>query len=59
MSDKKIETSLQDAESQTQEQELTKASEPNGTKPQEINGPRGPEPTRYGDWESKGRCVDF
>jgi len=28
-------------------------------KPQEINGPRGLEPTRYGDWESKGRCVDF
>ncbi|MGR8947353.1 MAG: succinate dehydrogenase assembly factor 4 [Gammaproteobacteria bacterium] len=25
----------------------------------EIGGPRGPEPTRYGDWERKGRCVDF
>lgn len=25
----------------------------------EINGPRGPEPTRYGDWEYKGRCSDF
>ena len=25
----------------------------------EINGPRGPEPTRYGDWEQKGRCTDF
>ena len=25
----------------------------------EINGPKGPEPTRYGDWESKGRCTDF
>lgn len=29
------------------------------TKPQEIGGPRGPEPTRYGDWERKGRCIDF
>jgi hypothetical protein len=28
-------------------------------KPGEIGGPRGPEPTRYGDWESKGRCTDF
>lgn len=28
-------------------------------KQKEINGPRGLEPTRYGDWESKGRCVDF
>jgi hypothetical protein len=26
---------------------------------QEIGGPRGPEPTRYGDWERKGRCIDF
>ncbi|XP_035610039.1 succinate dehydrogenase assembly factor 4, mitochondrial [Oncorhynchus keta] len=25
----------------------------------EQGGPRGPEPTRYGDWERKGRCVDF
>ncbi|XP_067667746.1 succinate dehydrogenase assembly factor 4, mitochondrial-like [Haliotis asinina] len=25
----------------------------------EIGGPRGPEPTRYGDWERKGRVTDF
>mgnify|MGYP000368517261 CR=1 FL=1 len=25
----------------------------------EIGGPKGPEPTRYGDWEKKGRCIDF
>ncbi|KAI8793384.1 succinate dehydrogenase assembly factor 4, mitochondrial-like [Biomphalaria glabrata] len=25
----------------------------------EINGPKGPEPTRYGDWERKGRVTDF
>lgn len=25
----------------------------------EIGGPKGPEPTRYGDWEKGGRCVDF
>lgn len=29
------------------------------TLPKEINGPTGLEPTRYGDWESKGRCYDF
>ena len=28
-------------------------------KPKEINGPKGPEPTRYGDWERKGICSDF
>ena len=27
--------------------------------PLEIGGPPGPEPTRYGDWEKKGRCIDF
>ena len=25
----------------------------------EYGGPKGPEPTRYGDWERKGRCIDF
>lgn len=28
-------------------------------KPEEIGGPKGPEPTRYGDWEKGGRCIDF
>jgi len=27
--------------------------------PLEVNGPRGPEPTRYGDWERKGVASDF
>ena len=25
----------------------------------EVGGPKGPEPTRYGDWERKGRVTDF
>ncbi|XP_022208171.2 succinate dehydrogenase assembly factor 4, mitochondrial [Drosophila obscura] len=34
---------------------------PNNTNPHtgEIGGPAGPEPTRYGDWERKGRVTDF
>jgi len=28
-------------------------------KPREIGGQKGPEPTRYGDWEKDGRCTDF
>ena len=28
-------------------------------RPREIGGPKGPEPTRYGDWEVAGRCIDF
>ena len=27
--------------------------------PAEIGGRDGPEPTRYGDWEKNGRCIDF
>jgi len=27
--------------------------------PVELGGPEGPEPTRFGDWERKGRCIDF
>ena len=27
--------------------------------PIEIGGRDGPEPTRYGDWEKAGRCIDF
>jgi len=25
----------------------------------EIGGREGPEPTRFGDWEMRGRCIDF
>ena len=25
----------------------------------ELQGPKGPEPTRYGDWENKGIASDF
>ena len=28
-------------------------------KPAELGGPKGPEPTRYGDWERKGVLSDF
>lgn len=30
-----------------------------GPKPKEVGGPKGPEPTRYGDWERKGIASDF
>ena len=36
---------------------MAKAAEQ--TQPAERGGPKGPEPTRYGDWEAKGRCTDF
>jgi hypothetical protein len=27
--------------------------------PRESGGRDGPDPTRYGDWEKNGRCIDF
>jgi len=30
-----------------------------GRRPKEIGGRDGPDPTRYGDWEKAGRCIDF
>ncbi len=30
-----------------------------GSRPKELQGPKGPEPTRYGDWENKGIASDF
>ena len=47
---------------------LSKQKEENGSKenvsqdkipPKEKGGPKGLEPTRYGDWEKAGRCSDF
>jgi hypothetical protein len=34
-------------------------TKPSAAEPREIGGPKGPEPTRYGDWEYNGRCTDF
>jgi len=36
-----------------------RATGSHGAPPREIGGPAGPEPTRYGDWERNGRCIDF
>ena len=37
----------------------TPTATPTPVAPREIGGPPGPEPTRYGDWEKSGRCIDF
>jgi hypothetical protein len=39
--------------------EPKKPAENEPKRPREIGGPKGPEPTRYGDWEVGGRCTDF
>ena len=40
--------------------EKTDMSEPSDAIPtKEHGGQKGPDPTRFGDWEKAGRCVDF
>jgi hypothetical protein len=41
------------------EAEARRAAALKVARPKEINGRNGPEPTRYGDWESKGIASDF
>jgi hypothetical protein len=41
------------------EAEARRAAETPVQRPPERGGPKGPEPTRYGDWERKGIVSDF
>ncbi len=43
----------------TSNEEQKKFIQPRNEKTGERNGPKGPEPTRYGDWERSGRVYDF
>ena len=64
MSDKKKLSSVGGVESLVVEKSVSsdslgKKEKIDDIKAKEFNGPKGLEPTRYGDWESKGRCYDF
>jgi hypothetical protein len=48
------ERALAEAEARRAEREKNAAAQP-----KEANGPKGPEPTRYGDWERNGIASDF
>lgn len=45
---------LEEAEARRKAAEAAKVG-----RPAELGGPKGPEPTRYGDWERKGILSDF
>jgi len=47
------------AEQSLKEADQRKKSNKQMKKKKEINGPKGLEPTRYGDWETKGITYDF
>jgi hypothetical protein len=53
MSKSKLPEAVQDNDA---DQDETRARD---EAPAEYGGPRGKEPTRYGDWEKNGRCIDF
>lgn len=57
----KLDTDESPASAHPYQEKEPLAPHPNNTHPDtgEIGGPRGPEPTRYGDWERKGRVSDF
>ena len=48
-----------DPDTQSKEDPYAPFPEDKNPETGEIGGPRGPEPTRYGDWERKGRVIDF
>jgi hypothetical protein len=42
-----------------EEANIRKGGHDGGALPKELGGRKGPEPTRYGDWEKKGIASDF
>jgi len=47
------------AQRANEEAAVRRASEKPRPPPPERGGSKGPEPTRYGDWEKKGLISDF
>ena len=53
---KKLSPAAERALAEAEERRQARKSE---GKAKELGGPKGEEPTRYGDWERGGRAVDF
>lgn len=53
------ERSHQDRQADVEPARNTRRADEAADRPREIGGRKGPEPTRYGDWEKNGRCIDF
>ena len=51
------ETQTKPAEKPTADVQPVKNTVP--AEKREIGGRKGLDPTRYGDWEKNGRCIDF
>ncbi|KAL3570590.1 hypothetical protein D5086_027839 [Populus alba] len=55
----KEEITHQDSQNEEDEEDDEDGGEYVNKETGEIGGPKGPEPTRFGDWERNGRCSDF
>ena len=58
MEDKKPQDAPESAQPATTADPASSAAE-TPPRPPEFGGRDGPDPTRYGDWEKNGRCIDF
>lgn len=56
---KPLSPQAQRALAEAEERRLKAAQAKTSAAPKEVQGPKGPEPTRYGDWETKGIASDF
>ena len=52
-------TNTEEPQAPSAEQTADTDDNANDAPPKEIGGRPGPDPTRYGDWEKNGRCIDF
>jgi len=55
----KTDPSSQESSSESESDEAAETTRSSDDRPKEIGGRKGPDPTRYGDWEKGGRCIDF
>ena len=55
----KTDPSSGDTSTESEHDEVADKKQSSGERPKEIGGRDGPDPTRYGDWEKSGRCIDF
>lgn len=55
----RIRAAAERAKAEAEARRAEGAKHPTPANPAEIGGPKGPEPTRYGDWERKGLISDF
>jgi hypothetical protein len=56
---KPLSPQAQRALAEAEERRMKAAQENVQPGPKEFQGPKGPEPTRFGDWETKGIASDF